>query len=66
MELISEAIQTMKEIPLTRMQDQGGVVENTEAVAFGTYVGITLSKLSNRKFCQGKKCISDILYNEEM
>ena len=63
LELMSEAIQTMKETPSTRMQDQGSMVENTEAVAFGTYVGLTLSKLSNKKFRQAKKCISDILYN---
>lgn len=66
LELMSEAIQAMKETPAsTRMQDQGGLVENTEAVAFGSYVGITLSKLSRRKFHQAKKCISDILYNIE-
>ena len=65
LELMSEAIQAMKETPAsTRMQDQGGLVE-TEAVAFGTYVGITLSKLSRRKFRQAKKCIGDILYNIE-
>lgn len=34
-------------------------------MAFGTYVGIILSKLNKRKFCQAKKCISDILYNIE-
>jgi len=48
LELMSEAIQAMKETPApTRMQNQGGLVENTEAVAFGTYVGITLSKLKS-------------------
>lgn len=66
LELMSEAIQAMKETPApTRMQDQGGLVENTEAVAFGTYVGITLSKLSRQKFRRAKKCIGDILYNIE-
>lgn len=40
-------------------------MENTEAVAFATYAGVTLSKLSRRKFCQAKKCISDILYDIE-
>lgn len=40
-------------------------MENAEAVAFGNYVGLTLPKLSNRKFRQAKKCISDILYNIE-
>lgn len=65
LELMSEAIQAMKETPSTRMQDQGRMMENTEAAAFGTYVGITLSKLTNRKFRQAKKCISDILYNIE-
>ena len=33
-----------------------------QAAAFGTYVGITLSKLSRRKFRQVKKCIGDILF----
>jgi len=61
MELMSEAIQAMKETPSTRMQDQGSMVGNIEAVAIGTYVGLTLSKLSNRKFRQAKKCIGDIL-----
>lgn len=66
LELMSEAIQAMKETPApTRMQDQGGLVENTEVVAFGTYVGITLSKLSRQKFRLAKKCIGDILYNIE-
>ena len=40
-------------------------MEKIEAVAFGAYVGITLSKLSTRKFRRAKKCIGDILYNIE-
>ena len=40
-------------------------MEKIEAVGFGAYVGITLSKLSTRKFCRAKKCIGDILYNIE-
>ena len=44
---MSDAIQAMKETPATtRMHSQGGFVENAEAVAFGTYVGIILWKLS--------------------
>jgi len=58
---MSEAIQAMKETLSTRMQDQGCMVGNAEAVAFGTYVGLTLSKLTNRNFHQAKKCISDTL-----
>ena len=66
LELFSEAIQAMKETPnSTRRQDKRNLEENSEAVAFGTYVGITLSKLSKRKFRQAKKCIGDILYNIE-
>lgn len=66
MELILEAIQAMKETPSIGIQDQGGMVENTEAVAFGTYVGITLSKLSNRKFRPAKKCICVILKRHQL
>ena len=66
LELMSDAIQAMKETPAsTTMHNQGGMVGNAEAVAFGTYVGITLSKLSRQKFRQAKKCIGDILYNIE-
>lgn len=64
--LESDAIRVMKETPAsTRIHDQGGLVENTEAVAFETYVGITLSKPNWRKFCQAKKGIGNILYNIE-
>ena len=58
LELMSDAIQAMKETPAsTRMHDQGGMVENAEAVAFGTYVGITLSKLSRQKVRQAKNAL---------
>ena len=63
---MSDAIQAMKETPASaRMHNQGGMVGNVEAVSFGTYVGITLSKLSRQKVRQAKKCIGDILYNIE-
>ena len=66
LELFSQAVQAIKEVPdSTRIQDSTSYGENTEAVAFGTYVGITLSKLSTRKFRRAKKCIGDILYNIE-
>lgn len=49
LELFSEAIQAMKETPdSTRRQDKRNLEENSEAVAFGTYVGIILSKLNKR------------------
>ena len=50
LELFSQAVQAMKEVPeSTRIEDKKINGENREAVAFGTYVGITLSKLSTRK-----------------
>lgn len=66
LELFSQAVQAMKEVPeSTKIEDKKINGENREAVAFGTYVGITLSKLSTRKFRRAKKCIGDILYNIE-
>lgn len=41
---MSDAIQAMKETTAsTRIHNPGGLVENAEAVAFGTYVGIIIS-----------------------
>ena len=41
---MSDAIQAMKETTAsTRIHNPGGLVENADSVAFGTYVGIILS-----------------------
>lgn len=65
LELFSEAVKVMMETPAPIKMKHSGVAENAHAVAFGTYLGITLSKLSTRKFCKATKCIGDILYNTE-
>lgn len=66
LELFSEAVKALKETADSpKRKANVGADENPEAVAFGTYVGITLSKLNRQRFRQAKKCISDILYSIE-
>lgn len=66
LELFSQSVAAIREVPdLKKKAGNRSMEEDTEAVAFGTYVGITLSKLPRRKFRQAKKCIGDILYNIE-